>query len=77
MNKTDELLRFLIGTAVDEGAVVIAPHMEPFRAKERNFLDGIRSVPSSISSPPGSNPFTTVLSRPGRWMFVWIPENQK
>lgn len=73
-SKTDDLIRFLISTAVDDGAVIIAPHREPFRPKERNFLDGIRNTPASISAPPGTNPFTHVLRQPGRWMFVWIPE---
>lgn len=74
MANTMELMNFLIASAVDDGAVVIAPHAQPFRRKERAFLDGIRDVPSTISSPRGSNAFTEVLRKPGRWMFVWIPE---
>lgn len=74
MGNTMELMNFLIATAVDDGAVVIAPHRDPFRRRERDFLDGIRDVPSTIASPRGSNAFTEVLSKPGRWMFVWIPE---
>ena len=72
--KTDELVRFLTGMAVQDGAVIISPHPDPFRPKERSFLDGIRTVPSSISSPPGLNPYTAVTRKPGRWMFVWIPD---
>jgi hypothetical protein len=69
-----EILGYMTKVMVDEGAVVIQPHPEPFRAKQRNFLDGIRSVPAAISAPAGTNPFTSVLDRPGRWLFVWIPD---
>lgn len=75
MNKTDELLNYLIATSVGDGAVVIAPHREPFRFKERSFLDGIRSCPAHISAPAGVNPFTDIFGKKGRWMFVWIPES--
>lgn len=74
MPKTDEFVNFLIRSAVDDGAIVISPHQEPFRPRQRSFLDGIRNIPATISSPPGTNPFTHVLGQPGRWMFVWIPE---
>lgn len=74
MADTQAFMNFLISQAVGDGAIVIAPHPEPFRPKERNFLDGIRSVPSSISAPPGKNPFVEVFARPGRWMFIWVPE---
>ena len=74
MGNTHELMNFLIATAVDDGAVVISPHREPFRRVEREFLDSIRHVPATISSPQGSNAFEQVLRKPGRWMFVWIPE---
>lgn len=71
---TDQFLNFLINHAVGDGAIVIAPHKDPFRSRQRNFLDGIRNVPASISAPPGQNPFTEILAKDGRWMFVWIPE---
>jgi hypothetical protein len=59
---------------LDEGAVIIQPHPEPFRRVERDFLDGLRSIPASISAPPGVNPYSMALGRPGRWAIVWIPE---
>lgn len=74
MSETSELMRFLIATAVGEGAVVISPHAYPFQKRQRDFLDGIRNVPASIASPPGMNPFTGPLTKDGRWMFVWIPD---
>lgn len=74
MGNTAELMNFLINTAVDDGAVVIAPHVHPFRGRERDFLDGIRDIPARIQSPKGRDPFAEVLGKPGRWMFVWIPE---
>jgi hypothetical protein len=60
--------------AVQEGAVVISPHEGPFRAKQRDFLDGIRHIPASIINPPGLNPYSAALGSPGRWIFVWVPE---
>jgi hypothetical protein len=73
-SKADELLRFLTGVMVDEGTVIIEPRIEPFRAMQRNFLDGIRKCPARISVKPGTDPYTAVLDRPGRWLFVWVPE---
>lgn len=67
-------INFLTAELVRDGGVVIAPHPDPFRPKERSFLDGIRSVPSSISAPPGTNPYIAVTRRPGRWVFIWMPE---
>jgi hypothetical protein len=74
MNDTEQLLKYLMATAVGDGAIVIAPHKEPFRNRARNFLDGIRNVPSRIMAPPGKNPFVECLQSDGRWLFVWIPE---
>lgn len=75
MGRADEKISFLTHLALDEKAVVISPHSAPFERLQRSFLDGIRGVPASISCPPGTNPFTHVLHRPGRWAFVWVPED--
>lgn len=72
----EEMLSFLTRMMLDEGAVVISPHPEPFRRVERSFLDGIRGVPASVSAPPGTNPYGAALGRMGRWAFVWIPEDK-
>lgn len=74
MSKVDEVVGFLTHVAVGDGAIIISPHAEPFRAVEKDFVDSLRHVASSISAPPGVNPYTAVTRRAGRWLFVWIPE---
>ena len=69
-----EMVRFFTKLTLDEGCVVIAPKAERFRSMERSFLDGIRNVPADITAPPGTNPYAAALGRPGRWLFVWVPE---
>jgi hypothetical protein len=59
---------------MDEGCVTISPKEEPFHAYERSFLDGVRRCPADITAPPGVNPYSAALGRPGRWLFVWVPE---
>lgn len=71
---TEEIVAFITGMMYDEKVVVISPHQDEFRRVERDFLDGIRRIPASISAPPGVNPYGAALGRPGRWMFVWVPE---
>jgi len=72
---TDALIRYILMAAKADGAVVIEPHREPFRAKQRTFLDGLRTIPARITAPPG-DPFARILNENGngRWMMVWIPE---
>lgn len=72
--QVNELVTFLTSVAVGDGAVIISPHPDPFRPFERSFLDGIRRCPATISAPAGTNPYSATLRKPGRWMFVWIPE---
>lgn len=74
VREPEQMLGMIRQLMLDEGCVVISPHQEPFMRVERSFLDGIRSVPASISAPPGVNPYGAALGRRGRWMFVWIPE---
>lgn len=69
-----EMVSMLTKLMGDEGCVTISPYPSEFRAVERSFLDGIRRVPASITAPPGLNPYSAALGRPGRWLFVWIPE---
>lgn len=70
---TDSLIRYILMSAKADNAVIIEPHKEPFRFKQRTFLDGLRPIPSRITAPPG-DPFQRILNEPGRWLFVWIPE---
>lgn len=72
--KAEDYAAFLTREMVHEGAVIIKPHPEPFRSKERSFLDGIKTVPAAISGPPGKDPFGLVFSRPGHWLFIWLPD---
>ena len=73
---TESLIAFLTGMAVDDGAVVIAPREDTFRGRQRDFLDDLRTAPAAISAKPGVNPYTEMLNRPGRWMFIWIPSQR-
>ena len=72
--KGQDLTRFLGKMMLDEGAIVIEPYPEPFRRFEHDFLEGLRRIPASISAPPGVNPYTMAMGKPGRWMMVWIPD---
>jgi hypothetical protein len=69
-----EIVSMLTKLMGDEGCVTISPKTEPFRAVERSFLEGIRRVPADITAPAGVNPYAAAMGRPGRWLFVWIPE---
>jgi hypothetical protein len=69
-----EIVSLMTKLMMDEGCVTISPKAEAFRPVERSFLDGIRRVPADITAPPGTNPYSAALGRPGRWLFVWIPE---
>jgi hypothetical protein len=69
-----EMVRFITKLMEDEGCVTISPKQEVFRSRERDFLDGIRTIAADITAPPGVNPYGAALGRPGRWLFVWIPE---
>jgi hypothetical protein len=69
-----EMVLLFTKLSQDEGCVTISPKAEPFRRVERSFLDGIRNIPADITAPAGVNPYGAALGRPGRWMFVWIPE---
>lgn len=73
-DRAEDMLMFLRNMMLDEGTVIIQPHKEPFRPLERSFLDGIRKCPAAITAPPGVNPYSAALGRPGRWVFLWIPE---
>lgn len=70
----NDFYRWLAEMTVQEGGVVIAPRQEFFRKYERDFLDRLRTVPSSIVNPPGTNPYSMAMGKPGRWMMVWIPD---
>ena len=72
----NDFYRWLAQMAVQEGGVVIAPYPDYFRSQERSFLEGLRRVPASIVNPPGVNPYSMALGKPGRWMMVWIPDKE-
>jgi hypothetical protein len=72
----DSFFQMLRKLAVDEGAICIAPHQREFRRYERDFLDRMRHIPSSISNPAGTNPYSMALGMPGRWLMVWIPDKE-
>lgn len=72
--KPEEMINLIRKMMLDEGCITIAPKRDQFRTRERDFLEGIRRVPAEINAPPGTNPYTIALGRPGRWLFVWIPE---
>lgn len=70
----NEFYRWLAQMAVQEGGVVISPYQNHFHRKQRDFLDLIRTVPSSIVNPPGVHPYDAATNSKGRWMFVWLPD---
>lgn len=72
--KPEEMISLVRKLMLDEGCVTIAPRQEVFRAHERDFLEGLRRIPAEINAPPGANPYSMALGRPGRWLMVWIPE---
>lgn len=72
----NDFYKWLAQMVVQEGGVVIAPKQDHFRVLERDFLDRLRRVPSGIVAPPGTNPFSMALGKPGSWMMVWIPDDR-
>lgn len=72
----NDFYTWLAQMAVQEGGIVIAPRPEHFRKMERDFLDKLRHVPAAIVNPPGTNPYSMALGKPGRWMMVWIPDDK-
>jgi len=75
MPKSDDFFMLLRSMAVQEGAICIAPFPREFRRYERDFLDKLRHIPASISSPDGVNPYSMALGKPGKWLMVWIPDS--
>lgn len=71
---TDALIRYILQSARADNAIVIEPWPEHFKPKMRTFLDGLRPIPARITAPPGDDPFMRIIAEPGRWLFVWIPE---
>lgn len=71
---TDQLVRTILAAARNDGCLIIEPHREPFRNKQRSFLDGLRTSPSRISYSRPGDPFQRVLNENGRWMMIWIPD---
>lgn len=72
--KPEEMISLVRKLMLDEGCITIAPRASEFRGYERDFLEGLRRIPAEINAPPGVNPYTMALGRPGRWLMVWIPE---
>jgi hypothetical protein len=72
--RSEDFFRMLREMAIQEGAVCIAPHQSVFRRYERDYLEQLRRIPSSISAPQGQNPYAMALGHPGRWLMIWIPE---
>jgi hypothetical protein len=72
--KPDEILQFFMKMIADEQCVAIRPHMDNFRPVQRDFLDGLRRIPAQITAPPGVNPFSYAMGKPGQWVMIWIPE---
>lgn len=73
--KGRDLFDWLRVMAVQEGAVTISPYPEPFTRYQREFLEGLRRIPASITAPPGTNPYAAAMGRPGWWLMVWVPED--
>ena len=73
-NDTGQLLRWLTQMAVQDGAICIAPYPGPMAPKSRDFLEGLRRIPSAISAPPGENPYNRMLRDKGHFLIVWVPE---
>jgi hypothetical protein len=70
----NDFFRWLAQMAVQEGGVVITPHINHFRARmEGHFLDELRQIPAAIVAPPGVDPYGMARRR-GNWMMVWLPE---
>lgn len=74
--KSDDFFQWLREMAKQEGAVVIAPHPREFRRYERDFLDKLRHIPASITASSGINPYSAALGKPGKWLMVWVPDEQ-
>lgn len=72
----NDFVGWLCTMAVQENAVVIAPHKQPFEPKQRQFLDGIRTVPARILAMPGQNPYSAAIGKPGQWVFIWVPDKE-
>lgn len=70
----DNYLKVIFHEVISEGAIIISPRPGEFGRFERSFLDGIRRVPAVIDGPPGIDPYAYALGRPGRWLFLWIPD---
>lgn len=72
--RPEEMIQLVKRMMLDEGCITIAPRQGNFREVERSFLEGLRRIPAEIQAPPGVNPYTYALGKPGRWLVVWIPE---
>lgn len=72
--KGKDLTDFFARMMLDEGATVIQPYPEPFRPYQRDFLEGLRRIPAHIAAPPGRNPYSMAMGKPGRWVIAWIPD---
>jgi hypothetical protein len=70
----DNYMKVFFHEMIMEGAVIIAPRPGEFGRFEKSFLDGVRKIPSAIDAPPGVNPYGYAMGRPGRWIFLWVPE---
>lgn len=78
MAKPEEMISLIMRMMNEDQAVVISPHPQAFRElAERDFIDRIRRIRAAISAPAGSNPYTQISRKPGRWFFVWVPEDGK
>lgn len=73
--KGQDLVNFFARMMLDEGCVVIQPRPEHFRVMERDFLEGLRRIPASVTAPPGRNPYAMAMDKPGRWIMAWIPDD--
>lgn len=74
MAKADDFITILRGMMTQEGAICIAPFPREFRRYERDFLDRLRHIPAQITSPPGVNPYSMAMGKPGKWLMVWVPD---
>jgi hypothetical protein len=70
----DQYMQVIMHEMVAEGAVLIAPRPGEFGRFEGSFIDGLRRVPAVIDGPPGRDPFAYAMGRPGRWLFLFLPE---
>lgn len=72
----EQYLQVLLHEMKQEGAIVISPRPGEFTRFEQSFLDGVRKIPAVIDQPPGVNPYTYALGKPGRWVFLWVPDKK-